>query len=171
VRSLALVLFGLAAVIVSSLSTGVAAPVPKHLVKEPEGDKAKFQGKWKIESILMGGKDILAVLGQNFEMELQFKGEQFTARGNIGGMVQTTTGTVKYGTAESRLMKMMDRKTVGPDGKPVNNAAQKEEAFGYAFDGEKVLLGSTSDGGAKGIDPLNPGPNDFVIVLIRVKEK
>jgi uncharacterized protein (TIGR03067 family) len=142
-------------------------------MKEPESDRTKLQGKWKVESMLVGGKNVLADLGQNFEMELEFKGEQFTARRNIAGMVIMTTGTVKYGTPEARHLKVTDMQTVGPDGKPVNNAGQnaKEEGFGYAFDGEKkILLGSTPD--AKGaVDLLNPGPNDAVIVLTRVKDK
>ena len=41
-RAVRLVPFGLVVGIVSYVGTGAAAPVPKHLMKEPESDKAKL---------------------------------------------------------------------------------------------------------------------------------
>ncbi len=64
-------------------------------MKEPEGDQSKFQGKWKVESIKVGGNDLLAGLGQaagqqGFDMTIEFAGDQFRASANIGGTAQTS---------------------------------------------------------------------------------
>jgi uncharacterized protein (TIGR03067 family) len=140
-------------------------------MKEPESDRAKLQGKWKVESIRLGDKNILtAVVGRDGTVEVEFKDERVTVFVGNGDRVQSFTMIAKYGTAESRQLKITDVQTKDPDGKPADNAAQKEEAFGYAFDGEKVLLGLRS--GEKGVaDPLKPGRSDYVIVLTRTKGK
>jgi uncharacterized protein (TIGR03067 family) len=168
VRTVALVLFAVVTGIVSSSGTRAAAPVPKEVAKEADGDKAKFQGKWKVEALHMGGKDIMALIGQNFEMVVEFRGDQFTASANIGGMVQRTTATVKYGTPQARQLTTSNAKTLDADGRPIEHN-QKNDALGYAFDGEKLLLGASNSG--KAIDPLKPGESDIVIVLTRVKDK
>jgi uncharacterized protein (TIGR03067 family) len=167
VRTVALVLFGVVVGLVSSSGARAAAPVPKEAAKE-EGDQAKLKGKWKVEALQQGGKDLLTILGDNFQMEVEFRGDQFTATANVGGTLQKTTGTVKYGTPQARQLTVTDSRTVGPDGKPVNTG-KKEELFGYAFDGEKLMLGASTSG--KAIDPLKPGADDIVIVLSRIKEK
>jgi hypothetical protein len=103
-----------------------------------------------------------------FAMELEFRGDQFSATANIGGRPQRTTGTVKYGTPEARQLMITNTRTVGADDKPVDTG-RKDEAFGYAFDGDKLVLGASTAG--KAIDPLKPGDDDIVIVLSRIKEK
>jgi hypothetical protein len=169
-RTTTLALFGLSAAVVLSLgATTGAAPVPKHLMKEPEGDKAKLQGKWKVESIRMGDQDLGGLLGGNFEMVIEFQGETFTAAANIAGMHQKSTAIVKYGTDGKKQLSMTNTQTVDATGKPVNNGGQKDESFGYALDGGKLILASPANGEKRIVDPLKPGPKDIVIVLARVK--
>jgi uncharacterized protein (TIGR03067 family) len=167
IRFTALVLFGVAVVIVSTVGGRVAAaPVPKHLMKAADGDKAKLQGKWKVKSVQMGGKNILGGLGQNFDMVFEFEGDQIIATANIAGMVQKTTATVKYDTKGT--LKTADMRTVDGNGKPVNTG--KDEPAYYAFEGDKLLIAGAAPGGKGVVDPLKPGPNDVVFVLVRVKK-
>ena len=72
-RFVALALFGVAAALAAAFgSVGhAAAPVPKHLMKEPESDKAKLRGPWKVESMRMGNQELLNLIGQNFEMIIE----------------------------------------------------------------------------------------------------
>ena len=136
-------------------------------MKEPASDKAKLQGKWKVQSLLMGGKDMLGPLGQQFDMTFEFNGETVVARVN-GGTVQKSASAVKYGSRAARQIKITDthRRWRRQAGEASNG--QDGGEVGYAFEGEKLLLGSAGNG--KGaVDPLNPGPTDIVIVLVRVK--
>jgi uncharacterized protein (TIGR03067 family) len=167
-RTAMLVSFAFATVFVVSIGslTG-AAPVPKHLMKEPESDKAKLQGKWKVESLTMGGKDVLGALGQNFDIVIEFQGDQFIATSNIGDTTHKTTSTLKYGASGTRQLTTTNTQMATNNGQPMNH--EKDETIGYAFDGDKLLLGSTGAGGRGAVDPLKPGQNDLVIVLVRVK--
>ena len=164
VRTVALALFGVVAAVVFSSGVAAKAPVPKQQV---EGDRAKLQGKWKVETLKVGGQDVLAGLGPNFNMVVEFQGDRFAATANIGDTVQKTTAKVKYGTGDAKQITTTEMQTVDADGKPID--AQKEEAFGYTFDGDKLLLASGV--GKRAADPLKPGPEDVVIVLARVKQK
>lgn len=172
--SAAFVLFGIVVAFVSTVSQrGVAAPVPKHLMKEPETDKAKLQGKWKVQSLLMGGKDLFVGPGQvglAFDIVMEFQGDQMVVTANIGGTTQKTTATLKYGSDGKRQFEATEQQTVDGQGKPINIGADGNRggSTGYAFDGEKLLLGSSSNGKA-GIDPLKPGKDDIVLVLVRAK--
>jgi uncharacterized protein (TIGR03067 family) len=165
-RTAALVLFGIA---VGATPQAAGAPVPKHLMKEAEGEKAKLQGKWKVEAMRMGGKDIPGLGGQNFDMTIEFRGDKLTATANIGGTARKTDATLKHdATAGARRFTTVGTTTTPLDGKgaPKN---EKDELFGYAFDGEKLLLGAAAGGSKEAPDPLKPGANDIVIVLARVK--
>jgi uncharacterized protein (TIGR03067 family) len=162
-RIAALVLFGL----VAFAARGVAAPVPKHLMKEAEGEKAKLQGKWKVEAMRLGGKDLAA--GANFDMTIEFRGDTLTATSNIAGTARKTTATLKHDAAAgAKRFTTVETTTTPLDGKgaPMN---EKDESFGYALDGDKLLLGAAGGGSKEAPDPLKPGPNDVVLVLVRVK--
>jgi|GEM_PF-3818212 len=174
-RFAAFALFGIVVAFVSTVGQrGIAAPVPKHLMKTPETDKAKFQGKWKVQSVLMGGKDILVGLGQGgglgLDMIFEFQGDQLIATTNIGGTTQKTTTTLKFGANGKRELVSTESHTVDGNGKPINAGPdeQKGGSTGYAFDGEKLLLGASSNG-QTAVDPLKPGKDDIVIVLVRAK--
>src|SRR5262245_49033366 len=46
-----------------------AAPVPKHLMKEPENtEQSKLQGKWKLESLRLGEMALPAGAAGNVEL-------------------------------------------------------------------------------------------------------
>lgn len=169
-RVVALVLFGVAVLVVAGVGQPAGgAPVPKHLAKKADGDKAKLQGKWRVESLKMGDQDILGLIGrEGFEMIIEFQGDQFLATANIQNSSQKSTAAVKYDPAKKQLS-MTNPQTVGADGKPIN-AGQKDATMGYAFDGDKLLI-ATSPGGTGAADPLKPGKSDIVMVLGRVKEK
>jgi uncharacterized protein (TIGR03067 family) len=164
-RAVALTLFVLGAAVVSSSGPGVAAaPVPKHLMKEPEGEQAKFEGKWKVVSIRAAGEELVTGAA-TLDIEMEFRGDRLTATVRTGGKVSlTSTATVKYATGGERQIRTTDERAVDGDGKPIDNDTGKDEPLGYAFDGEKLLI-------AEKVDPLKAGPNDTVVVLTRVKEK
>jgi len=171
VRILSLVLFGGALVVVSALGARVvAAPVPKHLMKTPEGDKVKLQGKWKVEVMKMGGTDLLG--GPNIQMAIEFRGDALTVTADIGGVAQTTTATVKHDTgAGVKRFTTTETRTVDKDGKRAG-ADEKDESFAYAFDGDKLVLAVHPEGEkTPPVDPLKPGPGDVVLVLTRIKDK
>ncbi len=166
-----LALFGLTVAVVTLAGPATAAPVPKHLMKEPESDKAKLQGKWKVQSIQMGGKNVLADLNQNglnIDMEIEFQGDKFIATINLTGTVQKITATVKYGTNGMKQLTTTESQAVDGAGKPVNTGS-RDASLGYAFDGDQLLLAADTDG-KKATNPLKPGPNDQVMVLTRVKK-
>jgi uncharacterized protein (TIGR03067 family) len=155
-------------VVVSSLGAG-AAPVPKHLMKEPESEKAKLQGKWRVESLRVGGKDGND-LGQGLDMVIEFRGDTLTATTTGPNRNRTTTATVKHdATAGAKCFATVNTVTVDHDGKSAPTE-EKNEGFAYAFDGDKLLL-AVQIGSKERADPLKPGPNDLVITLTRVKEK
>jgi hypothetical protein len=163
VRIVALVLFGVA--ITSAAEIG-AAPVPPA-AKGAEDDKAKLQGKWKVESARKGGEAVRGGFGSDVHVEYEFGGERFTRVAIVAGAVLKTTATATYGP-EGRQVKTAGVKLVGPDGKPIDTGAPKDAAFGYAFAGDKLLL-TTRAGDKPAADPLKPGPDDIVYVLVRTK--
>ena len=164
-------LFGVTVAVVSSFGGATAAPVPKHLAKEAEGgDKAKLQGKWKLESMKMGDKNGLPD-GITLEMTLEIKDDKFTMQMNVAGMSMTGTATLAYGKDGKRELTMTDMKVTNADGTPAPTTGTKEQSIGFEFDGEKLLMGSTSGGDSKAIDPLKPGANDMVMTLTRIKDK
>ena len=168
-RTAVLVLFGVVAAVVCSGGAGAAAPVPKHLMGKvvENGDKAKLQGKWKLESMKVGGKDALpAAVGIHIDIEI--KDDRFTMKVIVAGMEHNGTATLTYGTGGVREFKTTNMQMTGPDGRPVNNGGPKEQLMGYALDGDKLLLASDA-GGKTAADPLKPGANDTVMVLVRVK--
>src|SRR5437763_62584 len=136
-RTFALVLFAAVAVIVSSVGKpAAAAPVPKHLMKEPETDKAKLQGKWKLQSLKLGEMELGPDLIGTLEMVFELRGDTLTATVNAAGTVQKSTATVKYpaagGTGPKRIS-MTDAKTVDQNGKAVNNGGKKDDSFTYTI--------------------------------------
>lgn len=170
-RIAAVVFSGVAAALLSSgLPQATAAPVPKHLMKEAEAEKNKLQGKWKVEAMRLDGKDVAGGLGANFEMTIEFSGDKLTATSNVAGTANKTTATVKHdATAGAKRFTTVETTTT-----PLNNGGapkqEKDELFGYAFDGDKLLLAASGGGERKeGPDPLKPGPNDIVLVLVRIK--
>ena len=164
----ALVLFGFATAFVSFASERVlAAPVPRHLMKEPASDKAD---RGEVEgAIIADGRQGHAGAPRSairYDVRVQRRDRGRKGQWRYGPEEHRA---VKYGSRAARQIKITDTHTVDGDGKPVNTSnGQDGGEVGYAFEGEKLLLGSAGNG--KGaVDPLNPGPTDIVIVLVRVK--
>ena len=140
-----------------------AAPVPKHLRKAPEGDRAKLQGKWKVESMRLDGKDSGGLPG-GMEMMIEFKGDGLTATARGAGQDQNTTAVVKHDASGARRFTTVETRS----DRGGNVKAEKDETFGYAFDGDKLLLSIHPSRKGAG-DPLKPEPGAMVLVLTRVK--
>jgi uncharacterized protein (TIGR03067 family) len=142
-------------------TVAVAAPVPKHLQKDGESEQTKFQGKWKVLSIKVGGMEIGAT---GFDMHLEFRGDTFTAIAND----QTTTAKVKFDVVDGvKRMTTSESQTLGRDGKPVRTS--RDESVGYTLDGDKLTVATTQD--QKPIDPAKADKNAIVMVLVRVKDE
>ncbi len=165
-RFVALALFGVAAALASAFGAvgHAAAPVPKHLMKEPDSDKAKLRGPWKVQGLRHGGHDLLAAIGK-FEMVMEFDGDLCTTTITAGGSPPRATMTVTYDTAK-RQLRSTNVRSFDADGKPAGE--QPDQVSGYALDGDKLTL-TTASGRTPG-DPLKPGPDDIVITLTRVKK-
>src|SRR5205809_4073977 len=57
------------------------APVPKHLMKEAENtEQAKFQGKWKLESLTFGNMALPAGAAGGIELTLEIRDSKLTVR-------------------------------------------------------------------------------------------
>jgi hypothetical protein len=163
-----LALFGFAAAVVALAGPVAAAPVPKHLKAEQEkGDRAKLQGKWKVEAVRgpgigRGGPNLLAEL----EMVFEFRDDALTATVTGRGLNLVVISTLKFDPGGARRVRAVDAVQTGP-GAPMK---MPDEAFGFAFDGDKLLLATRAGGtGKEAGDPLKPGPADAVFVLVRVK--
>lgn len=161
-------LFGPTAALVTLMGPATAAPVPKHLKAETEkGDRAKLQGKWKVETvrgpgIARGGPNLLAEL----EMVFEFRDDALTATVTGRGLNLVVISTLKFDPGGARRVRAVDSVQPGP-GAPMK---MPDEYFGFGFDGEKLLLGVTPGARDKAPpDPLKPGPDDAVLVLVRVK--
>jgi uncharacterized protein (TIGR03067 family) len=158
-----LALFGLVAAIALAAGPAPAAPIPRG-AGSAGGDKAKLQGRWKVESMRMGEQDLTTVLGANFEMFVEFDGDRLAAEARLQGRTTVaTTADVTYDVPKKQF-RTTNSRSVDANGKPAAQA-QKEESMGYAFDGEKLIL-SQRGAGAAGL----PGKNDVVMVLTRVKK-
>ncbi|MCI0703085.1 MAG: hypothetical protein L0241_18565 [Planctomycetia bacterium] len=170
----AIMLFALGVVFVGSVGPMVAAPVPKHLMKELEGDQKKLQGKWKLQSLRMGDVELGGDLRNTIEMAMEFRGNTFTMTANIAPTNQfmKSTATIKFEDSKPKRMRVTHVKTVDRDGKAIEPNGQKEGAFGYTLDGDKLTLAANSDGKDKSTaaDPAKPGPNTVIMVFVRVKE-
>jgi uncharacterized protein (TIGR03067 family) len=158
----------IAALALVGLPGAAAAPVPKHLQKAPAADTGKLQGKWKVEALQLGGKDVLGA-GQNFDIVVEFRGDALAVAADIGGGAQKTTATVKHNPAGAKRFTNTDERTVDRNGKPINSGAGPDLTFGYTFDGDKLVLAVGVGDAKPAADPLKPGPNDIVIVLVRAK--
>ncbi len=167
-RTRAVVLFGLAAGLVSAPGVGTAAPVPKHLLKEPQSDRARLQGKWKVEALKVDGK----VRQNPAAMTVEFHGDEYVA--TTGATGRKTVAAVKYGIGGTREVHLTGTKLLGPNGGAVGKGATRDRAYGYAFDEDKLLLAYGTRANAPAPDPLKRDPEAGSVVvmeLTRMTEK
>jgi uncharacterized protein (TIGR03067 family) len=154
-------------------SSGVAAPVPKHLMKEAENtDQAKLQGKWKVESVGFEGTPVTKDANGPDDahvLTLEIRGDQLTVTGgnNFTAKIKLDTdGGVKRCTT-------VGAQKLDQDGKPAGKEA--DVAFGYIIDGDKLTLAERiNPRGNKATtvdDPSKPGTGALLWVFTRVKDK
>ncbi|MCI0703084.1 MAG: hypothetical protein L0241_18560 [Planctomycetia bacterium] len=163
--------FLLAVVLMASVGPVGAAPVPKHLMKEPGSDKGKLQGKWKLQSLRLGGMDVGGDLAGGIDMVLEFRGDKLIVTANIGGNgTMTGTADVKIESGAVKRISSSNIQTTDGNGKPINTGA-KNDAFGYLLEGDKLILAATPGGGDGNTlaDPNKPDKNTMIMVLTRVK--
>src|SRR6516225_604795 len=93
-------------------SLGVAAPVPKHLMKEAENtEQAKLQGKWQGESVSVGDLLLAGPGKAAWGMTLEISDNKFTF--TSGG---TETATFKLDTIDGfKRCTLTDREWTAPD--------------------------------------------------------
>src|SRR5262245_36609083 len=104
-RFTAFVLFVASGVLVASAGPVASAPVPKHLMKEPEGDKGKLQGKWKLQSLRLGEQD-LGNIAASIEMVLEFRDDKMTftvKQPGANNQMQKSTATVALDSKAKHL--------------------------------------------------------------------
>jgi uncharacterized protein (TIGR03067 family) len=164
------VLVGIGTVALALVDPLGAAPVPKHLQKAPEIDRGKLQGKWKVEALQLGGKNVLAAR-QKFDIAVEFRGDGLFAVADLGGGPPLKLlATVKHDPKGGSRFTLTDLRTLDRDDQPADKLPDRDEVFGYAFDGDKLLVAAVSGAGGKQVaDPLKPGSDDIVLVLVRVK--
>jgi len=159
-----LVLCFVAAVLVGVPAS--AAPVPKHLMKEAENtEEAKIQGRWKLESLGVGGiQPQGGGVQQQMEMTLEFRGDKMTVRSKD----QVVSATIKLDIADGvKCLAITNAQSVDGMGRTVR---EDDMAFGYCRDGDKLTLAMTLEG-YRTVDPAKAGDNALVLVLTRIKEK
>jgi uncharacterized protein (TIGR03067 family) len=158
-----LILFSSVAIIEVTQITANAAPVPKHLMKEPENNElVKLQGEWKLESLKVGNAEVAQL-----DIKMEFREDKMI----ITGAGQTTTSKVKFDSVDGiKRLTTSESRAVNANGAP--GAKQEDGSFGYTIDGDKLTIAVALNGAAPTIvDPTNPTKDAIVIVLARMKEK
>jgi uncharacterized protein (TIGR03067 family) len=150
IRGAALVLFGLAVGFVSSGGSWVAAaPVPKHLMKEPENpDLAALQGKWILTGVALDGTALPAP-----EMILEVNGNTFVTV-DVRGKLRMTAAAELGATTNPRRVTFGDWKSTDLDGKPRANPGSAMGLGIYKLESGAFVL-------AVKCDNKDPAPADF----------
>jgi uncharacterized protein (TIGR03067 family) len=144
-----------------------AAPVPKHLMKGPEGtEAAKLQGKWRLESVLVGGRP--GNLARRVAPTFEFRGDALTI--DDGGR---TTGKAGFDTVGGmKRITVSGMRAENKDG--TLGRHEDDSGYGYILQGSTLILAATvgETGARTAADPTGLlGSNAITLVLIRVTEK
>jgi uncharacterized protein (TIGR03067 family) len=149
-------------------SMGVAAPVPKHLMKEGDNpEQLKLQGKWKLESKVVKG---IGTSKPDVEI-LEIRDNKLT----ITNTDTTFVATFKLDAVDGvKRCNASDHQRVHNESK----LATKEDDYslGYSIDGDKLTMATRYylDNGKLimlAVDPSKPGKDAIVMVFTRVKDK
>ena len=164
-RGAALVLFGLAICFVSSVEgRGAAAPVPKHLMKEPANESEQLQGRWELVSARLVDDGDLA---REMKMVAEFRGNDFTATVDRAGIRVVTAGAVKLAPGGAKAF-VHTAPRITDSATPGAVRIEGDQMYAYAFDGEKLVLACS--GSAKTApNPLRPNKGDLVAEFVRAR--
>jgi uncharacterized protein (TIGR03067 family) len=154
-----------AACFLLTASAALAAPVPKHLMKDGDnGDLAKLQGKWKLVSLQFGETELRGGVAADLNMVFEFRGDSMTVTAND----QTVKAKIKLDTIDGfKRFATIDIQKVSMDGKPVGK--EEDATFGYLLDGDKLTLATSSE--KTPVNPAKPVDTAVLMVLSRVKDK
>jgi uncharacterized protein (TIGR03067 family) len=173
-RTAALDLFGVVIALVGFAGGPVAAaPVPKHLMKEPENpDLAALQGKWKLTRIGFGGMDLTGDVLDQIDMSLEVRGDTLVMTAAKQNLRSTTTVKLDANSKPRRIT-FADSKATDLEGKPVNNpGAEKMGIAIYKVEGDTFVFAAKTDGKAGIPEDFGGGPNTdtAVMTFTRVKK-
>jgi uncharacterized protein (TIGR03067 family) len=172
-RTASLALFGIAVAVVSSVRVGTAAPVPKHLMKEPP-DLAALRGTWTLTGLRLEGTELPVEIIRQVALTLEFR--ENTAVMTSVPQKRRTTATVKLdATTKPRRMTFGNESTTDLDGKPVKGAGESMGTVIYKIDGDTLVLAGIAQVGDKKPEGVaddfvgKPGSNVAVLTFKRVK--
>ncbi len=139
-----------------------AAPVPKHLLKEAP-PPAGLAGVWKLESIKQDGK---AIFGAPSPMTWEIGVGVVVQVARAGGMDEAKfTAILTHDPDQKQFFALKSRDAAG-------QVVHSDVGYGYAIKGDQLTL-ATIQGANLAFTPANPlapSPEDFVLVLTRVKK-
>ena len=173
-RTAALGLFGVVIALVGSAGglPVAAAPVPKHLMKEPENpDLALLQGKWKLTRIAFGGMDLTGEVLDQVDMSLEVRGDALVVTAAKQNMRSTTTLKLDTNKNPRRII-FADGKATDLEGKPINNpGAEKMGTAIYKIEGDTFVMAAMVDGKAGVPADFGGGQNTDVAVMTFTRVK
>jgi uncharacterized protein (TIGR03067 family) len=163
-RAAAQVLFAVGATLVVSIGpVAVAAPVPKHLMKEAEGDRGRLQGEWTANGATRNGKP------QALAITFAFRGDMFSMELPDQGMSRTATFKLDE-TGMPRKLLLADVKSFDKTGMPVNQGLPPTAMLSYVLEGDTLTVGLIGKADKEVPDLKNPGPNAEIVVFKRAKK-
>jgi uncharacterized protein (TIGR03067 family) len=173
-RRTALVLFGLAVCLVSSVGERVgAAPVPKHLMKEPENpDLDALQGEWLLAGVVHDGTVLPAGTVREIQLTLEVRGTVMAV--TFPKANSRLAATLKFDlNTNSRRLTFDDQKQTDLKDNPKNLAdVEKWSAAIYKLEDDTFVL-ATQNGNTGGVpkDFVSvPGSDAVVLTFTRVKK-
>jgi uncharacterized protein (TIGR03067 family) len=148
-------------------ANAVAAPVPKHLLKESNTEQSRLQGRWKLESVQYGGNTVGGT--QGIEMTIEIRGDTLITTSSW----MTTKAIMKLDKVDGVLrLAMINNKAI-----EVHHAGPTlvdNSQYSYTLEGDKLTLATNMIVGTKrstAADPTKPaGDNTVLTVFTRIKE-
>lgn len=173
-RNMILILSSVAAAFMTTAGAPiVAAPVPKHLMKEPENpDFAALQGKWTLTNLSFAGMQLQGDTLAQIEMTVEFKGDILVMTAAKQNMRSTTPVKFDTNTKPRRLI-FGEGKATDLEGKPIDNpGAEKMGIAIYRVEGDTFIMAAKANG-KEGVPEGFDGKADSDVAILtftRVKK-
>jgi uncharacterized protein (TIGR03067 family) len=146
----------------------VASPIPKHLMKDGNADQAKLQGKWKLTSLRIAGRDVGGDIAKTMNMTIEVRDDSFTSTTNQGRVIakvklDSVDGVKRFATVNTQKW--------SADGKHLGG--EDDVSLGYLIEGDKLTWAMVpgANGKATMADPGKPAANAILMVFTRVKKE